>query len=108
MKTTNNDAFFTYSRANPIHPGEILREELLTPLGISPQELALALGMSVTFITDIINENLGITAETALRLARYFGTSSRFWVELQVCWELQVAEKEFGAVIRRDVNPRTG
>ena len=66
----------------PIHPGEILREEFLGPLGMSAHQLALALRVPATRINDIINERRGITADTALRLSRYFGTTSRFWMNM--------------------------
>jgi len=70
-------------RLPPIHPGEILREEFLGPLGMSSHELAMALRVPATRVNDIVNEKRGITAHTALRLARYFGTTSRFWMNLQ-------------------------
>ena len=83
-------------RLPPIHPGEILREEFLAPLGMSSHELALALRVPATRMNDIVNEKRGITADTALRLARYFGTTSRFWMNMQASWELEVAEDEPG------------
>ncbi|MGH9662027.1 MAG: HigA family addiction module antitoxin [Bryobacteraceae bacterium] len=82
------------NRLPPIHPGEILREEFLVPLGMSPHELALALRVPATRINDIVNEKRGITAGTALRLARYFGTTSRFWMYMQASWKLEVAERD--------------
>ena len=91
----------------PIHPGEILREEFLAPLGMSSHELALALRVPATRMNDIVNEKRGITADTALRLARYFGTTSRFWMNMQASWELEVAEDELGQTVRREVLPRT-
>ena len=94
-------------RLPPIHPGEILREEFLTPLGISSHQLALALRVPATRLNDIVNQKRGITADTALRLSRYFGTTSRFWMNLQASWELEVAEDELGAVVERDVLPRS-
>ena len=84
-------------RLPPIHPGEILREEFLGPLGMSAHELSMALRVPATRINDIVNEKRGITADTALRLARYFGTTSRFWMNLQASWELEVAEDEVGS-----------
>jgi antitoxin HigA-1 len=94
-------------RLPPIHPGEILREEFLGPLGMSAHELSMALRVPATRINDIVNEKRGITADTALRLARYFGTTSRFWMNLQASWELEVAEDEVGRAVDRDVLPRT-
>ena len=94
-------------RLPPIHPGEILREEFLTPLGMSPHELSMALRVPATRINDIVNEKRGITADTALRLARYFGTTSRFWMNMQASWELEVAEDAVGSVVDRDVLPRS-
>src|SRR6202521_5073083 len=80
------------NRLPPIHPGEILREEFLSPLGMSAHELAMALRVPATRINDIVNEKRSITADTALRLSRYFGTTSRFWMNMQASWELEVAE----------------
>ena len=94
-------------RLPPIHPGEILREEFLSPLGMSAHELAMALRVPATRINDIVNEKRGITADTALRLSRYFGTTSKFWMNLQASWELEVAEDRLGRVVRRDVLPRS-
>ena len=91
----------------PIHPGEILREEFLTPLGMSAHELAMALRVPATRINDIVKEKRGITAATALRLSRYFGTTSRFWMNMQASWELEVAEDRFGKLVERDVLPRS-
>ena len=91
----------------PIHPGEILREEFLSPLGMSSHELALALRVPATRMNDIVNEKRGITADTAMRLSRYFGTTSKFWMNLRASWELDVAEDEQGQAIRREVLPRT-
>jgi addiction module HigA family antidote len=101
MKMANKD------RLPPIHPGEILREEFLSPLGMSANELALALRVPATRINDIVNEKRGITADTALRLSRYFGTTPKFWTNMQASWELEVAEEQLGSVVRRDVLPRT-
>ena len=94
-------------RLPPIHPGEILREEFLSPLGMSAHQLALALRVPATRINDIVNERRGITADTALRLSRYFGTTARFWMNMQASWELEVAEDQLGKAVRREVLPRT-
>ena len=90
-----------------VHPGEILREEFLSPLGMSANELALALRVPATRINDIVNEKCGITADTALRLSRYFGTTPRFWMNTQTAWELEVAQDQLGKTVERDVLPRT-
>ncbi|MBK5291153.1 MAG: HigA family addiction module antidote protein [Acidobacteriia bacterium] len=91
----------------PIHPGEILREEFLSPLGMSARELAMALRVPWTRINDIVNEKRGITAGTALRLSRYFGTTAKFWLNLQVSYELDAAEDQLSKTVQRDVRPRT-
>jgi addiction module HigA family antidote len=77
----------------PIHPGEILREEFLLPLHLSANALAIALGVPAPRINDIARERRGITADTALRLARYFGTSAEFWMGLQADYDLRIAER---------------
>jgi len=95
------------NRLPPIHPGEILREEFLAPLGMSAHELALALRVPATRINDIVNEKRGITADTALRLSRYFGTTAKFWLNLQASYELEVAEDQLGKAVVREVLPRS-
>ena len=75
---------------NLIHPGEILREEFMEPMGISQNALAIALHVPVTRIGEIVHERRGITADTALRLGKFFGTTSEFWMNLQVNYELQL------------------
>lgn len=100
-------------RGIPIHPGEFLREDFMTPLGFSANALALALHVPVTRISEIVRERRGITADTALRLAQYFGTTPDFWMNMQKQWELAVAEKELRRRIRNEVkpaprNPKTG
>jgi addiction module HigA family antidote len=76
----------------PIHPGEILREEFLVPIGMSPHALALELKVPAPRINDIVRERRSITTDTALRLARYFGTTPQFWLNLQTSYELKIAE----------------
>ena len=90
----------------PIHPGEILREEYMTPLGLSANALANALGVTAARINDIVRERRGITADTALRLARYFGTDAQSWINLQATYDLRVAELAAGEAIDRLVKPR--
>lgn len=79
---------------NLIHPGEILREEFMKPMGISQNALALALRVPATRIGEIVNERRGISADTALRLAKYFNTTSDFWMNLQTNYDLKIALKE--------------
>jgi len=89
----------------PIHPGEILREDFLQPMELSANRLALDLHVPVTRITDILRGRRTITADTALRLARYFGTGPQFWLNLQRDYEIEVAEDELRAKIDREVLP---
>jgi addiction module antidote protein, HigA family len=96
----------TQNRMRPIHPGEILREEYLLPLEISANALATALRVPATRIHEIINERRGITADTALRLARYFGGDAQSWVNLQTAFDLRVAELESGQQIMEEIKPR--
>ena len=77
----------------PIHPGEILREDYMKPLRLSMNRLALALHVPVTRISEIVHERRSISADTALRLGRYFKTSARFWLNLQAAYDLPKAEK---------------
>jgi len=92
-------------RLPPIHAGEILREEFMAPLGLSMNSLALALRVPVTRVTEIVHERRAITPDTALRLARYFNTTPRFWVNLQAAYDLEIAEQELEQEIVRDVRP---
>ncbi len=92
-------------RLPPIHPGEILREEFMVPLGLSMNKLALALHVPVPRIAEIVHERRSITPDTALRLARYFDTSARFWLNLQAAYDLEVAEDKLAHQIARDVRP---
>jgi antitoxin HigA-1 len=91
------------------HPGEVLREEFMRPLGLSANALALALRVPATRSGAIIRERepRAVPADTALRLARYFGMTPRFWLNLQPARDLSRAEAERGAEIERDVRPRT-
>ena len=93
-------------RLPPIHPGEILREEFMKPLGLSVNRLALELRVPVTRISDIVRCRRSITAVTALRLGRYFGTSAQIWMNLQAKYDLQMAEDREGQEIERQVQPR--
>jgi len=90
----------------PIHPGEILREEYRVPLGLSANALAHALDVMPARINDIVRERRGITADTALRLARCFGTDVQSWMNLQTAYDLRVAELVVGETTDRVVKPR--
>jgi len=90
----------------PIHPGEVLKEELMVPFGISINKLARELRVPPGRIGDIVNRKRGVSADTALRLARYFGTTPAFWMNLQSAYDIEVAERESQAEIARDVRPR--
>ena len=92
-------------KLKPAHPGEILREEFMAPLGLSMKKMAMDLRVPVTRIADIVNEKRGITAETALRFARYFNNSPIFWMNLQTRYELEVAQDELAGKVDRDVQP---
>ncbi len=89
----------------PVHPGEILRDEL-DALGLSANALSKALGVPVNRITAILNGQRGVTANTALRLARYFGTTPQVWLNLQKTWELRREEISVGSLIAERVQPR--
>jgi addiction module HigA family antidote len=94
------------NKMRPIHPGEILREEYLVPLSMSVNSLAKALNVTPARINDIVRERRGITADTALRLARYFGTDARFWINLQAAYDLRVAEIAQAKRITSTIRPR--
>jgi antitoxin HigA-1 len=89
----------------PIHPGEILREEFMKPRDLSQNALARALNVPPRRINEIVLEKRGITADTALRLARYFGTSAEMWTGLQADYDLRLARHDKARVIERDVEP---
>jgi addiction module HigA family antidote len=87
----------------PIHPGEILLEEFLTPLGISQYRLAKETSVPPRRINEIVHGIRAITADTALRLARYFGTTDRFWLNLQAHYDLEVEKDRLGRRLEREV-----
>jgi addiction module HigA family antidote len=89
-----------------VHPGEVLLEEFLAPLAISQNRLARDIGVPPRRINEIVHGNRAITADTALRLARYFGTSAGFWMGLQADYDLEEARKRLGDSLRRDVKSR--
>jgi antitoxin HigA-1 len=88
-------------KLKPIHPGEHLREDFMKPLGLSSNSLARALEVTPTRINDILRERRGITADTALRLARFFGTDAESWLNLQSHYDVQCAEDLAGQAIKR-------
>ncbi len=88
-----------------VHPGEVLLAEFLEPLGISQNRLAREIGVPPRRINEIVLGKRSVTPDTALRLSRYFGTSSRFWLGLQMDYDLEETEKEKSAKIRREVRP---
>lgn len=92
-------------RLPPVHPGEILREDLMKPLGLSSNRLARDLSVPVTRITEIVNGRRGVTTDTALRLARYFGNTPQFWMNLQAAYDLNVAMNSSAEKIIRDIQP---
>lgn len=89
----------------PVHPGEILAEEFLSPLGMSARALAAAIDVTPARISDIIAGRRSVTADTALRLARYFGTTPQVWLNLQVDYDLAIASRDLGQLIAH-IRPR--
>lgn len=90
---------------DPIHPGEILREEFLIPMGISINRLAREIVVPPGRISEIVNAKRGITADTALRLARFFGVSAQMWLGLQAEYDLRMARRVAGPEIERRIHP---
>lgn len=88
---------------SPIHPGEVLLEDFMKPLGLSQYRLAKDIGVPPIRISQIVNGRRSITVDTALRLARYFSTSAEVWLRMQVRYDLEVAEKALGKRVRREV-----
>jgi len=93
------------SKMLPIHPGETLREDFLKPFGLTANRLALELVVPVTRVNDIVRGRRAITADTALRLSRYFGTTPQFWMNLQANYELELAEDVRGPEIADRIRP---
>jgi addiction module HigA family antidote len=94
-------------KLNPVHPGEVLLEEFLKPMQLSQNRLALDIGVHARRINEIVLGKRSITADTALRLARYFGTSPQFWLGLQADYELDMAMDALGDRLEREVKPYT-
>ncbi len=95
----------TTKKLSPVHPGEILQKEFLEPMGLSQNRLALALGVPARRINEIVLGKRGITADTALRLARYFKMSPQFWLGLQMDYELDRAEDALEGRLEREITP---
>ena len=93
------------NRMRPVHPGEVLREDYLVPLGMSANALAKALNVPAPRVNDVVRERRGITADTAMRLARYFGGDARSWLNLQAAYDLRVAELANAKRIAREIEP---
>jgi antitoxin HigA-1 len=93
------------NKMRSIHPGEILREEFLAPLDMSANALAMALRVPAPRINDVVRERRTVTPDTALRLARYFGTTAQFWLNLQSAFDLKQAEGALAGKINREVQP---
>ncbi len=91
----------------PVHPGEILHEDYLAPLSMSANALAKALSIPAPRINDVVRERRGITADTAMRLARYFGGDARSWLNLQAAYDLRLAEQANAKRIEREITPAT-
>src|SRR5450755_2540710 len=91
----------------PVHPGEVLREDFLIPLGMSANALAKALNVPAPRVNDVVRERRGVSADTAMRLARYFGGDARSWLNLQAAYDLRVAELSSAKRIAREVSPAT-
>ena len=87
----------------PIHPGEVLLEDFMKPLGLSQYRVAQDIGVPALRISQIVHGKRAITADTAMRLARYFGTSPDVWLRLQARYDLEMAEREYGDRIAREV-----
>jgi len=96
----------TQKKQPPLHPGEILQKEFLEPMGLSQNRLAMALHVPARRINEIVLGKRGVTADTALRLSRYFGVSPQFWLGLQMDYELDVAEDSLQGRIEKEVTPR--
>jgi addiction module HigA family antidote len=93
------------AKLSPVHPGEILLEEFLKPMEISPYRLAKEIGVPLTRIAAIVNQKRAVSAETDLRLSRYFNISKGFWLGLQKRYELDIAEDKFAKRLAKEVHP---
>ncbi|WP_144156997.1 HigA family addiction module antitoxin [Paraburkholderia sp. BCC1885] len=105
LNSTDFSDLDTGERIAPVHPGEILRSEFLDPLGMSVNALAKALHVPTPRINDIMLGRRAISADTALRLARYFGASAQFWLNLQIDYDLRIATEAAGEQIASEIEP---
>ncbi|HSN75724.1 MAG TPA: HigA family addiction module antitoxin [Anaerolineae bacterium] len=103
---TNEITWEKDNRLPPVHPGEVLLEDFMKPLGLSQYRLAQDLGVPSLRINQIVHGKRAVTADTALRLARYFGTSANVWMRLQARYDLEVAEAELAERVEREVKVR--
>lgn len=92
-------------KLSPIHPGEVLMEEFIKPMNLSQNRLAIDIGVDARRINEIVLGKRAITADTALRLSRFFGNSPQFWMGLQTQYDLDVAEDQLGKRLDREVRP---
>ena len=92
-------------KMKPVHPGEMLREEFMRPLALTVNKLAIDLRISATRIHELVHERRAVSADTALRLARYFNNTPEFWMNLQTWYELEIAKDRAEEIIQRDVHP---
>ena len=98
----------TTAKISPVHPGEVLLEEFLKPLGLSQYRLAKDISVPPRRINEIVHGTRAVSANTALRLSRYFGLSERFWLNLQAHYDLDVERDRLGDRLEREVSPRAG
>jgi len=105
MPMTSKSPITNEARIKPPHPGETILEDYIRPLGISVNHLAKALGIGASRVNEIVRGERGITADTALRLARCLGTSPEFWLNLQSLYDLRIAERKGRRRIEREVKP---
>ena len=103
MSITTRESEPMETSLSPIHPGEVLLEDFMKPLGLSQYRLAQDLGVTPIRISQIVHGKRSITVDTAMRLARYFGTSAAVWLRLQVAYDLEVAEEELSERINQEV-----
>lgn len=96
----------TTTKMTPVHPGEILQEEFLEPMGLSQYRVAKEISVPPRRINEIVHGKRSITADTALRLARYFGTSERFWLNLQARYDLEIEKDRLGKRLEKEVAKR--
>jgi addiction module HigA family antidote len=92
-------------KLSPIHPGEVLLEEFIKPMNLSQNRLAIDIGVDARRINEIVLDKRSITADTALRLARFFGNSPQFWLGLQTQYDLDITEDQLGKRLEREVRP---